>query len=97
MPKTSKPEPAELAFVIDGETYPFDSSRLMFSEAVAVKKHLGMTLEEFGAAVNAQDLEAIGLMVWMAKRRKLGAAAGSFADFDFDLTDMLSTAPTAEQ
>ena len=64
----------------------------MYQEAVAIKKRLGLGMTAFGTAIGDGDPEAIGMVVWLAMRRKVGpVAAPKFEDLDFDLTAVMNT------
>jgi hypothetical protein len=67
-------------FVVDGEKFDFDESKLTFAEARAMEKQTGTTMAELadgGFRATAQSLQAI---LWVAMKRQRPNLA--FTDLD---------------
>jgi hypothetical protein len=84
-----------MKFLIDGTEYPWDQ-RLLFTEAKAVKAHLGMKVSQWEEAIEDEDIEALGMLAWLAVRRAKPDAP-DFEAFDFDLASFDTIATEAEK
>ena len=75
-----------MRITVEGTTYQYDG-RLMLKEARDVKTYAGMSLQEFDAAAKAGDVEAVGILVWLCRRRA-GETGLKYSDVDFDLSQV---------
>jgi hypothetical protein len=79
-----------LKVTIDGEEYEYNQTKLMASEASMIQRYAGRTVKEWGAGIEAGDIDCIIPLVWLIKKRQGHTA--SFESFgleeggwDFDL------------
>lgn len=58
-----------MKFTVDGTKYEFDLDSLTLDEGEILEDYAGMTLLQFGEAIQASKVRAIRAMVFIAKRR----------------------------
>lgn len=63
--------------IVDGTTYTWDPTRMLYSEAAFLQKTVGMKLTEWQKALQDQDVFAAAGLVYLMKKR-----AGETPDWD---------------
>jgi hypothetical protein len=77
----------------DDQALQFDDDRMLNTEAIALKKVTGLTLDQIIDGLNSRDPEAQTAMVWLARRRhgetdlRLSQVEFDVRTFDIDLVD----------
>jgi hypothetical protein len=72
---------------VEGTVYEWGSRRLLNTEAILIKRKLGMNVNDWYAAIKDSDPEAVTCMVWLARRRA-GEPELRYDDVEFDLGDI---------
>ncbi|MBI1757975.1 MAG: hypothetical protein HYR62_01885 [Actinobacteria bacterium] len=62
----------------------FDDNRLLNTEAIALRKVSGLTVDEFLHGISEFDPVALTVLVWLARRRA-GESDLRFSDVEFDM------------
>ena len=75
-----------MKILVEGQAYEFDQSRLMLSEAMAIKSYTGLKPPQWQAALTEGDPEALQALVWLLKKRN--GEDVRFSDVDFNLADV---------
>lgn len=73
-----------MRFKVEGREYHFDGSKLLVTEAVAIKKATGMPPIEWLDACDQADPLAFQALVWLCRHRE-GETSLRFEDVEFDL------------
>lgn len=78
-----------LTFTVDGDDYEYDQNKLDLTEAIIIKKELGLTIADYLEGNRRLDPEALKAMVWLAKRR--AGEAVKLRDLTFDCMALIGS------
>lgn len=78
-----------LHFTVNGTEYEYDQDKLPLTEAIAVKKATGLTVNAYMRGLTGMDPEALQAMVWLAKQR--AGEAVRFVDIEFDVLALIES------
>lgn len=71
---------------VDGSTYEFEAGKFYFKELRAIQKVTGLTMNEFFQGLDKGNVEALGALIWIMKKR--AGEDVKYADLDFDMGSM---------
>lgn len=81
---------------INGEKFDYDNSRLLNTEAIALQKVTGMTVQEWSTALKAGDAFALTGLVWLIWRRDGRETTFDAVEFDIATMEIEDDEPAAE-
>ena len=72
---------------VDGVTYEFEAGKFMFQEVRAIQKATGLTMQEFFDGLDKGDVESLGALIWIMKKRNGDTI--KYSELDFDLSSLV--------
>jgi hypothetical protein len=73
-----------LRITLGEQVLDFDDNRLLNTEAIALRKVSGLTVDEFLRGISEFEPVALTVLVWLARRRA-GETDLRFSDVEFDM------------